>query len=283
MKPLLGKTRGRIWELDALRGIAVIAMLLDHFTFDLAELRYYFADWYAAGGFMRALEQFGTAFQNSALRFWGHYIFVAVFLLLVGISCTFSRSNVVRALQVLCCGLAVTVVTRFLVTIGFLDVPIVWGILQLIGFGILLYAAVAAVWDNRYFMLAAGAAFILAGILIRWYDVPAAQAIPDGLTRWEEIVWFLKNDAADVLWGLKYYGADHFGILPCAGVVLIGGYIGKTFYPERRSLLPKLDGGWNRPFRWVGRHAIVFYLAHQPITLGLVLLIGLASGLTLAL
>ncbi len=283
MKPLIGKTRGRIWELDALRGFAVLAMVFDHLTFDLSQMRFYFSDWYKAGGFITRLEEFGTSFQNSGLRFWGHYVFVTVFLLLVGISCTFSRSNVKRALQVLGCGLAVTAVTRFLVTINFLDMSIVWGILQQIGFGILLYATVSALWDNRYFMLGVGALIVLAGILIRWYDVPAAGRIPSDLSWWEQMVWFMKNDAASVLLGTRWYGPDHFGILPCAGVVLIGGYLGKTFYSGRRSLIPALDGGWNKPLRWVGRHAIIFYLAHQPVVMAAVLGIGLLGGLTLAI
>lgn len=282
MERLYGKNSKRIWELDTLRGIAVLAMLLDHLMFDFAEMRWYFADWYKAGAFLRQLEKWGVAFQNSALRFWGHYIFVSLFLLLVGISCTFSRSNGKRAAQVFGCGLAVTAVTRFMVTLGMLDEPIVWGILQVIGFSILLYMTVCAVWNNRYFVLAAGFALVLAGILIDWNNVPHAAAVPAGLTRWQEIVWFIKNDAADVMLGLKWYGPDCFGILPCSGMALIGGYIGKTWYPERRSLLPGLDGGWNKPFRCVGRHAIVFYLAHQPATFGLLMLLGLAGGLTLA-
>lgn len=286
MRPLYGKNKKRIWELDALRGLAVLLMLFDHLTFDLADISYYFSDWAKAGGFIRTLERWGTAFQNSALRAGGHYVFVVVFLLLVGISCTFSHSNVKRGLQVLGCGFAVTIVTRFLVIMGALDArigPIVWGILQVIGFSILLYAAITAVTGNRYVLLGAGAAIILAGILIDWTNVSQAAALPKGLTRWQEICWFVRNDLAQVMWGLKWYGPDCFGILPCAGVVLVGGYVGKTFYRSRRSLLPRLDGAWNKPFRFVGRHAIAFYLAHQPIILAVVLLLGLMSGLTLAL
>lgn len=283
MTRLYGKNSRRIWELDTLRGIAVLAMLLDHLMFDLAEMRYYFADWGNAGGFLLQLERWGVAFQRSGVRFWGHYIFVSLFLLLVGISCTFSRSNGKRAFQVFCCGFAVTVVTRFMVTLGMLDEPIVWGILQVIGFSILLYMTVRNLWDNRYCMLAVGATLLLAGILIGWTDVPQADPIPAGLTSGQEIVWFIQNDLADVMWGLKWYGPDHFGILPCSGMVLVGGYLGKTLYAQRRSLLPALDGAWNKPFRYVGRHAIVFYLAHQPVTLGLVLLIGIAGGLTLSI
>lgn len=280
MNCLFGKQRKRIWELDALRGLAVILMVFDHLTFDLSQLSWYFTD--VGDGSMAALERWSVAFQKSAVRFWGHYVFVTVFLLLVGISCTFSRSNSKRALQVLGCGFAVTIVTRYLVTLGMLDQTIIWGILQVIGFGILLYA-VADAFNNRYVLLLAGAGFILAGILIDWVNVPMADEIPYGLTRWEEIVWFVKNNLAEVMWGLKWYGPDCFGILPCAGVVLVGGYIGKTFYAERRSLLPGLDGGWNRPLTFVGRHAIVVYLAHQPLALGLVLLLGLLCGLTPAL
>ena len=73
--------------------------------------------------------------------------------------------------------------------------------------------------------------------------------------------------------GVASGGSDWDPLLPWVGVVLIGGVIGETFYAKKVSLLPKLDGKWNKPINYVGRHTIWIYLFHQPILVGLLYLI----------
>ena len=105
-----------------------------------------------------------------------------------------------------------------------------------------------------------------------WYDVPYISTIDYTLS--EFIPMMLK-----VMLGYASAGGDHFGIFPCCGVILLGSYIGKKFYAERKSLLPKLDGKWNIGLRWIGKRTAWIYLSHQPIIMLIVMLIGLVSGL----
>ena len=53
--------------------------------------------------------------------------------------------------------------------------------------------------------------------------------------------------------------------------------IGPFIYPTRRSLLKKLDGKWNIPFTFIGRHALIFYLAHLVVLAGILALAGYAK------
>lgn len=287
MKVLLGKReRGRVWELDVLRGIAVLAMVFDHLMFDFStSLHPQYGMFENLGGnrFMSWLYRVGLAFEMSAFREYAHYIFVSLFLILVGISCTFSKSNGKRAFMVGYVATGIYLATALLVSLDFLDEPIVWGILQNITFNIVLYMTVEAICRNRYFMLAVGCVFIIGGIAIDWTNIQHIPPMPHGLNWWQRFCWMLKGPFANVVMGTQWYGSDYFGILPCAGMTLVGGYIGKTFYAARRSLLPKLDGRWTVPFKWVGRHALLWYAAHQPLTMLITALLGLLCGLKLAL
>ena len=287
MKVLLGKReRGRVWELDVLRGIAVLAMVFDHLMFDFSTSlhpQYGMFENLSGNRFMSWLYRVGLAFEMSAFREYAHYIFVSLFLILVGISCTFSKSNGKRAFMVGYVATGIYLATALLVSLDFLDEPIVWGILQNITFNIVLYMTVEAICRNRYFMLAVGCVFIIGGIAIDWTNIQHIPPMPHGLNWWQRFCWMLKGPFANVVMGTQWDGSDYFGSLPCAGMTLVGGYIGKTFYATRRSLLPKLDGRWTIPFKWVGRHALLWYAAHQPLTMLITALLGLLCGLKLAL
>ena len=78
--------------------------------------------------------------------------------------------------------------------------------------------------------------------------------------------------------GLKLFGADCFGLLPCAGVVFIGMFIGKTLYKNKKSLMPKLDGTWKKPFVFVGNNALLIYLLHQVVSVAIIVLLYLIAG-----
>lgn len=285
MKVLLGKRKNkRVWELDVLRGVAVLAMVVDHLLFDFSELDGYFAAQdLRASSVMYALWRAGIAFQNSAFRFWAHYIFVSIFLILVGISCTFSKSNGKRAFIVAYVATGIFLATKLLQSMDMLFQPIIWGILQNISFNIVLYTVVEGICRNRYFMLGVGAAIVLAGICIKWYALDSGDmaVVQYSLPPWQRFWTFIGQEFPKVVLGTKWYGADCFSVLPCAGMTLIGGYIGKTFYPARQSLIPKLDGKWTVPFTWVGRHALIWYVVHQPAVLVIVYIIAACCGIPL--
>ncbi|MCX4312758.1 MAG: heparan-alpha-glucosaminide N-acetyltransferase domain-containing protein [Clostridia bacterium] len=263
-KPLYRNKKRRAWELDFLRGVAVIAMCFDHLMFDLA----YFKSWFSNSrdvhnAVMDAIAEFARAYWNSAFgsytgfRFWAHHLFVFLFLFLVGTSCAFSHDNTRRGALLGVVSIVFTGATFALREIGIMQYGIVFGILHCIAMCILLCAALDIItsWNkylNKYLPLAIGVAIVAAGVLNDFWQTP-----------WDKV--FTSEHFLDYILGSRAYGDDWFGIFPNIGAVLIGMYWGKAAYPMRASLLPRLDGKWNKPITFVGRHALIVFLLHQVV------------------
>lgn len=178
------KPQKRIFELDMIRGICVILMVIEHFLF-LMTCR---SDWgpivfsnYTTfnSSFMNWFYQIAMTLSYSNLFYIGHYIVVTIFLLIVGISTSFSRSNFKRALKVFICAIIITLGTVIITIITKEDVLIIFGILHMISFSILLYAIVAKISDNRLLILLIGIILIAWGFLIEWYNAPYINSFKD--------------------------------------------------------------------------------------------------------
>ena len=77
--------------------------------------------------------------------------------------------------------------------------------------------------------------------------------------------------------GLLYSGffsADFWPILPNLGFFMLGIVLGRSLYGAKKPLLPKLQGRC-RFLTFCGRHSLILYLAQQPVTMGILLLISL--------
>ncbi|HHT92359.1 MAG TPA: DUF1624 domain-containing protein [Clostridiaceae bacterium] len=106
----------RIWEIDALRGLFIIFVVIIHLIFDLEYI------------------------YKIDLKLPNIYYFIQInggvlFILISGISITLGSRCIKRGLFVLGCGLLITLVTYFL----FPEITIVFGILHLLGICMLLY------------------------------------------------------------------------------------------------------------------------------------------------
>lgn len=130
-------TSRRIWEIDFLRTLAILLMVVFHFVYDLNEylgvdVDYLRGFWYWEG-------------KAAALLF----IFVS------GISSGFSRKLVKRGLLVLGIGLGITGVTYFIVG----DMYIRYGILHFLGTCMLLYPLLKGLNSWVLFLLGAAVAY----------------------------------------------------------------------------------------------------------------------------
>ncbi len=278
VKSLYRDKRRRVWELDFLRGFAVIAMCFDHLMFDCSHPYGFFSD-YKTGvsGVMDKLYGFARIYWDSTIdygfRFWAHYLFVFLFLFLVGISCALSRDNVKRGALCGIAAIAFTGISFVCKAIGFMDDGIVFGILHCIALCILCVAAIDNITKfnkrvNLYAPLAIGAAVLLAGILNRFWTI-----------RYDRV--FTNEHFTGYVIGTFAFGDDWFGLFPYVGAVCVGMYFGKAVYSAKQSLLPMLDGKWHKPVTFVGRHALWFYFFHQPVLAGLYIVLGLIVGFSL--
>ena len=229
----------RIWELDALRGLALLGMMGIHFVYDLVDL---FGVW---------------NWQQPAWYLFFKNNYGAVFFLISGISATLGRCPVKRGAQVFLCGFLCTGVTLGMYLLGFAGKGIIiyMGVLQCLGLCMMLWPLFRRCPDRA--LTALGLAMMIAGWYLR------TQAFP---------FWLLTP------LGFAPYGftsSDYFPLLPNFGYFLLGAVVGKGVYAGRKSLFPRETPPLGL-FRWMGRHSLMIYLLHQPVLAAIVAAIAAA-------
>ncbi len=236
-------TAFRFLEIDALRGLAVIIMVVYHFLFD-----YTF---------------FISSVVDLSQGFWfflGRAAAV-IFIALVGVSLTLHahrknsatiRANewkilVRRGITILCLGLLISLATFIL----FPAYAVWFGALHLIGFS--LVASAPFVHRRR--------ASLLVGSLIAFLGVLFSTVFSSTLPFWP------------ILLPVSFQTFDYFPLFPWFGIFLLGIAAGHYFYPHG---VPLASLGWKsgnaivRVLAWLGRKSLVIYFVHQPILLGII-------------
>ena len=229
----------RIWELDALRGLALLGMMGIHLVYDLVDL---FGVW---------------NWQQPAWYLFFKNNYGAVFFLISGISVTLGSHPVKRGAQVFLCGFLCTGVTLGMYLLGFAGkgILIYMGVLQCLGLCMMLWPLFRRCPDRA--LVALGLAMMIAGWYLR------TQAYP---------FWLLTP------LGFAPYGftsSDYFPLLPNFGYFLLGAVVGKRAYAGRKSLFPRETPPLGL-FRWMGRHSLMIYLLHQPVLAAIVAAIAAA-------
>ena len=239
--------KNRIWELDALRGICILGMMVVHFVFDLNEF----------AGLGLTMPGWFDFCQR-----YGHILFI----LISGICATLASRSFRRGVIVFCAGLLVTGVTLFMVCVLKFNrsLSIYFGILHLLGLCMILFPLFKKlpVWA----LAVLGASFVALGVWLAALE-PVAVSFPS---------------AQGLLLGaigirpVGFYSGDYFPIFPNLGWFLLGAVLGRTAYRRRESLLPKVNADFFllRFFRFCGRHSLWIYLLHQPVLAGLTMLLA---------
>ena len=239
----MANSKPRIWELDALRGVCILCVIVVHFLFDLSFF----------GGL------------DLTLPAW--YVFIqeyggAIFVVLSGVCVTLGSKSVRRGLIVFACGMLITAVTYGMYRLGMsgADVVVKFGVLHLLGVCMLVYPAFKKLPPAALTVL--GLVIAITGYAIRGIIVPQRWLFPLGLT-YE-----------------GFTSSDYFPLFPQLGYFLIGAAIGKTAYREKKTLLP---GSFQKTpvarfFCWCGRQSLFIYLLHQPIVYGLLEFVLLLRG-----
>lgn len=229
---------GRIAAVDLARGVALIAMAIYHFTWDLEFFGYVPPGMTAVGGW----KLFARAIASS-------------FLFLVGVSLFLAHARTVRWRPMLWrlgmvagAAAAISLVTWFAVPNGF----IFFGILHQIALASLLGLAFLRL--PALVTLAAAALVVAAPHFLRSpaFDHPA--------------LWWLG------LAPMNPRSNDYVPVFPWFGAVLCGIAAAKVCatrgWLERIASLP--TPAWQRQLVFLGRHSLAFYLIHQPVLIGLV-------------
>jgi len=240
----------RFWEVDFLRGWAIVLMVLYHLVFDLNYFAVY--DIEVSSGFWLAVAR----------------LTASLFLLLVGLSLTLSHSRAQllgqedrfrlrllrRSAWILGLALGITLVTYLFIGRGY----IIFGVMHLIGLSLLLaYPFLRLHMANFIF----GLLFILLGAYLQNISV----AFP----------WLLWLGLAPP----DFYSMDYLPVFPWFGVILVGMGLGSLLYPgyRRRRYLPDLSlSPIVRALAFLGQNSLAIYLTHQPVMIAIMYLAGVA-------
>ena len=229
------RRQNRIELIDAVRGLCVVLMVIHHALYNV----HYFLDaprW---------------IFSNPVFDIL-HYIFAGLFIALSGVSSRFSRSNVKRGIKALILAGCITLVTWLL------NVPIIFGVLHLLGFSMLFFGLTHRMWD-KIPQNAAGVIYIVlivASALARAYITPGT-----------EYLWIFG-------WpGSGFVSYDYFPLFPWIFVFLLGTWAG--VYIEQGDLPRWFYKQRSIPFfPTLGRRALLIYILHQPILYGIVMAVA---------
>ncbi len=228
----------RIWELDALRGVCILGMIVIHFVYDIftfTSFRFTIPQWF------------------SLVGQYGHLLFV----LISGICVTLGSRCVKRGITVYLAGMIITLVTTIMDYVLHMGNVRIWfGILHLLGVCMMVYPLFRKL--PAWALALIGGSIVAIGYWFTTFTVSVDFLFPLGLRS-----------------GKIFTGADFFPIFPGLGSFLLGAALGKSVYRKKLSLLPNVrtDFWLIRSLSFIGRHSLEIYLLHQPIIFCLTLLL----------
>lgn len=237
----------RIELLDLLRGVALLAMTIFHFAFDL--------------------QLFG--FREPGFIDQPHWKYFArgiasSFLFLVGFSLFLAHCQGVnwaswrwRMAKIVAAALVITIATYFATPGQY----IFFGILHQIAFAslaCLLFIKVPVVFT------------LLCAVIVFWAGQTVELAVLNHPFWW----WSGLSEVRPV-------SSDYVPVFPWWSASIAGVATAKLFYEFgalQKLAIPTLEQAPSRLLKFIGRHSLVYYLAHQPVMIAGFLLFMLATG-----
>jgi Predicted membrane protein len=243
--------RRRIYLMDELRGFAVFCMIFYHGFYTLAYLYNIKAGLILLNFFMPA-----------------EPYYAALFMFISGISSNLSHSNLKRGLKLLGISLIVTLVTYVAVR----EELIVFGILHFLSVCMILFGLFKPLSDRFRFSVipiaVCAVLFAATSGISRGYVGLSPQLgflLPESLYRTN---WL----APLGIYNESFQSADYFPLFPWIFVFAAGTFVGKL---AAAGSFPRFTYRSRVPFfSWFGRHALILYLAHQPVIYGVCWLIS---------
>lgn len=273
METLRTGSRERIPELDFLRGLTLTLMMFHHTIGDLYDIYHVQA----------------VAFQHD---YWfyeiGRPLVLIVFLSVSGASSRFSRNGMKRGFRMVLFSIAATALTIFVD--GFAGTGwILFNVIHVVAVSTVVYALL-----ERLAMKVKWIPDIRTGAEIPQEDDQPGAYHPQrfagllvivgmvGIFAWNLIQPILPEYTSNpllIMLGSAAKGVrqlDHMPLFPWMGFFLSGAAIGHTLYADGQAFTGPRGRFYrlSRPIRFMGRHSLWVYFAHQPIILFILFLLN---------
>lgn len=251
----------RAFELDLIRGLAMIAMLFMHFSWDI---RYEFR-----------VDAFSYLEKGW---FWAflHPMIITGFIGVSGVCTAFSRSNLKRGLKLLGVAAGLSLATWLITTFAGIDCLIIFNVFAVLAISILVYALIEFIEkkckiDPRVTnvimaLIAAYIALVGSDLWNMDYSTDNLLFLPIG---------FAIHNTPSM--------ADYMPLVPHIGIFLFGALVGRLCYSDRKSVFKTrslLAKNIMRPIEFIGRHSLIIYIVHQPLMYGILYVIFMLLGRT---
>lgn len=250
--PTTSQPKLRYTMLDTLRGLTMLSMILYHFLWDLVYLAGIHIPWYNETG--------AYIWQQSICR---------TFILLSGFCWSFGRTPLKRGLIVFWGGGLITLVTMLLMP----ENRVLFGVLTLLGSSMILMIPLDRMLrriKHPALTILLTALFIVAFELCRGINYKSIPGIrlPDRLYS-NLFTAYLGFPPAG------FYSTDYFPLLPWF-LLFVAGYLIHKCCTELHLLrFDFLRKDYLAPVTFMGRHALIIYMIHQPILYVVTLLVML--------
>ena len=255
----------RYTKIDAIRGLAVINMVLFHTYYDLESSFDVFSK------LLGHRLDYSTPVK-IALYIWQQMI-CCTFIFISGMCNSMGGRKLKNGLVVSACGVIISLVTYFFLPEEF----ILYGVLTLIGASILIMIPLEKIFCKINPIIGFLLSFI-AFLFLRdtsygrigfWRNLKINE--PD--IRLFPKEWYANDITAFFGFpGTSFSSSDYFPIIPWL-LLFIAGYFFWRIIGNSEKILSFLKRGGNKFLCFVGRHSLVIYLIHQPVMYGLVYLL----------
>lgn len=234
---------------DTIRGICVISMVMYHLMYDVVYIMGIDVPWY------RAIP--GHIWQQSICR---------TFIFIAGMSFCMSRSTLRRGIIISICGAIVSAVT----ILAGEDLAIRFGILTFIGAAYLIMTLLRPLIEKAH---------PAAGLTVSLGLFAVTRCVPWGGIGFDEKVLMRLPEALYSRPGAAFFGfrspsfssSDYFPLIPWIFMFSAGYFFWRLI--KDRKYIDRITSFGLRPLEWIGRHAIVIYMLHQPVLYGVSMMI----------
>ncbi len=215
--------------IDALRGFALINMILYHALWDVNYIFGVKIAWYTSN--------IGYAWQQ---------MICCTFIFVSGLCFPLGKHKLKRGLITLICSAIISIVTAVFMPQN----TILFGVLSLIGSSIIITIPLKKLFNKVNCYIGFVAFLVLFVILKSFREYP----------RWlyanlfTAYLGFAPSD---------FTSADYFPLIPWI-FLFVAGYFAHSIF-KKHNLMPLLTKTKCKPLEWFGRHSLVVYMLHQPV------------------